>query len=104
LTGNGGDVSDHRLQIRAGKTLQLDANHVPTGEFEEVGKGEKDFREARSLRVKSSGQSCAIDNSFVLDQEENGQPAAILVSPDEKLALKMWTDQPSVHGKGFVGL
>lgn len=64
----------------------------------QVIEGVMDFRHPKNLK-NEAGEPVSIDNSFVLDKNESKRPAVVLEAPDKKLKLKLWTDQPSVHGE-----
>jgi aldose 1-epimerase len=57
-----------------------------------------DFRKPKSLR-DGQGNPLGVDNSLVFESTRNiEEPAAMLASPDGAVTLKLWTDQPGLHG------
>jgi aldose 1-epimerase len=91
LDGHQGDVTQQTVMVNASRTLETDADLLPTGRLLETNGTPFDF---------STFQSCPaeIDHSFVL----NGQrPAAVLKSATTGWSMEVDTDQPSIHV--FVG-
>ncbi|WP_264525900.1 aldose epimerase family protein [Flavobacterium sp. N502536] len=88
LDGHATDLSKQTLFIASDKILETNTEHIPTGNFTALLHHNFDFRTA-----KKCPQS--IDNSFVIESEN--EVAAILFSTTNKLQMKVFTDQPSVH-------
>ncbi len=91
LDGHQGDVTRQRMVVNADKTLETDAELVPTGRLLPVANDPLDFRQARPC-------PSTIDTSFVL---RGDKPAARLDSSRTGWSMEVETDQPSIHV--FVG-
>jgi aldose 1-epimerase len=104
LTGLSCEIAEHKLWINAREMLVIEKDSIPNGEIKHVNDTFYDFTTPKELK-DADGSTLKIDNTLVLDNERKAEePAAILESPDGQLTLKMWTDQPSVHGKCLSNL
>lgn len=104
LDGDGADSRRHRLRLRSGRFLPIDADGVPLGAIRDVRGTPFDFRCA--ARLDSAPQSHpqlrlnkGYNHAFILDADcrQMAQPAAELISADGSLALRMFTTLPAVH-------
>lgn len=88
LNGHTGDVRDQHMMVNSTRKLEADEENIPTGRILKLDHCPFDF---------TSPKKCpdAIDTTFVLD--DASLPAATLFSPESRLQLLVYTDQPGVH-------
>ena len=92
-----GSIRDHKLQVAADAYTVLGEGLIPTGEIRPVDGTHLDFRKPRFLRDEA-GDPIAYDNNLVLTAGRDlSAPAAIVIAPDNSLALKLRTDQPALQ-------
>lgn len=83
----GGDIDDHKLQIRAEKYLETDAQKVPTGNLLNTAGTEFDFRKAAAIG------EVPLDTVFSL---KNGEKQVVLVGDQSGISMEITTNQPAV--------
>lgn len=99
-----GTALDHFLKINAKQFTPLDQNLVPTGELRPVQGTIYDLNEGRTLR-DAQGKPLDYDINLVLNPARDfSQPVAELTSPDKKLKMELWTDQPGMQVYNSVHL
>lgn len=88
LDGHNSDVLNQMLFIDSKRMLETNADNIPTGNFTDLSGHDFDF---------STPKKCpeSIDNSFVI--EPSDKVVATLSSAKNKLKMKVYTNQPSVH-------
>ncbi|MFW5790626.1 MAG: aldose epimerase family protein, partial [Bacillota bacterium] len=100
---NGG-ILDHKLLINGDKITELNQNMVPTGNFKQVAGTVFDFRELKTIgqdinqRVKQLEIAGGYDHNWVLNTSGDYMNyAAMAVSGDEKLKMKIFTTKPGLQ-------
>lgn len=88
LDGHTGRVTGQQLAVSSQKILETTSDNIPTGNFISLEGHKFDFSTPKPCPEK-------IDNTFVLDGQY-GQTAT-LYSPQTKLKMAMFTNQPSVQ-------
>lgn len=88
LDGVSGNTLNQKLHINADVFLELDEENIPTGKFTELENHDFNFKNPKKVVA-------GIDHCFVL--KNNTEPAAILESEKNRLAMKVFTDQPAVQ-------
>jgi aldose 1-epimerase len=104
LDGDTAPVLGHRLRVAAAAMLPVHADMIPTGQVAPVDGGAFDLRQGRKIGDGlGHGQQQALgsgyDHCFVLDEAATrGEIAAAeLVSSDERLAMRLFTDYPGLQ-------
>ncbi len=104
LDGDAASVLRHRLHVAADAMLPVRADMIPTGGVEAVDGGPFDLRRAREIgeglgRGEQQARGSGYDHCFVLDPAAaRGELAAAeLVSSDERLAMRLFTDYPGLQ-------
>lgn len=99
----GGHVGAHRIMIDADHYLTQASDLCPTGDILDVTGTPFDLREPRRMNsgmVSSHPQiklaELGYDHYFVVDGE-GLRRAAWVESPDERVAMELWTNQPGVQ-------
>lgn len=98
------DCAGHTLSVQADRYMETDREQIPTGRLLPVDGTPLDLRAPRRLReglesphealVAASGY----DHALVFQEPRDlGDPVARAISPDGRLAMSMWTDQPTVQ-------
>ena len=82
-----GDVDDHKLQIRAEKYLETDAQKIPTGSLLNIAGTELDFRKAAAIG------EVPLDTVFSLTTD---QKQVVLVGDQSGISMEITTNQPAV--------
>jgi len=88
LDGHSEDIVNQDLFVNSSKTLETNIENIPTGKFFEVVRSPFDFSSPKECPTK-------IDNTFVLDENEN--VSAFLISKKNNLKMSVFTNQPAVH-------
>lgn len=88
LDGHKNSIENQELLVATNKLIDTDENNVPTGYFLNVSNLPFDFTSFKKCPEK-------IDNSFVI--QDNSKAVATLKSTKNKLQMKVYTNQPSVH-------
>lgn len=83
----GGSVSDHFMQVKASKILELDELNLPTGNLTKLKNNPKDYRENRLLGNRE------LDDVYVLDTME-GEDQVQLFAPLSGIKMKVLSNQP----------
>lgn len=95
--GTGDTVLDHTLQVNSSAYVQLGDDLAPTGAILPSGGTQYDLRGPRTLR-DAAGQALDYDICLALDTGRSfGDPLATVVSPEQDLTLKLWSDRPGVQ-------
>lgn len=97
----GGTVTDHRLQVAAGRVVPVDAALLPVGDPLPVAGSDHDFRQARRIGTGPGGRGH--DMCLCLDGPSHA-PAAELADPVSGRRLRLFTDRPGLQvyaGGGF---
>ncbi len=99
-----GEILDHKLLINGDKITELNQNMVPTGNFKQVAGTVFDFRELKTIgqdinqRVKQLEIAGGYDHNWVLNTSGDYMNyAAMAVSGDEKLKMKIFTTKPGLQ-------
>lgn len=88
LNGNG-SVSDHFLQIKAKKMLEVNEKQLPTGNLVKLKGHPKDYRESKLIGNRQ------LDDVYVLATDEE-EVAAQLFSPLTGVKMELRTNQPAI--------
>ncbi|MGA9590156.1 MAG: aldose epimerase family protein [Salegentibacter sp.] len=88
LNGNG-SVSDHFLQIKAKKMLEVNEKQLPTGNLVKLKGNPKDYRENKLIGNRH------LDDVYVLATDEE-EVAAQLFSPLTGVKMELRTNQPAM--------
>lgn len=104
LDGDAASVLRHRLHVAADAMLPVRADMIPTGEVAAVDGGAFDLRRARLIgeglgRGEQQARGSGYDHCFVLEPAaaRGERAAAELVSSDERLAMRLFTDYPGLQ-------
>ncbi|WP_108396755.1 aldose epimerase family protein [Devosia submarina] len=90
-------VLDHKYQVNSSAYTELGSDLVATGAILPSANTPYDLRIARTMR-DSSGAPIDYDIGLVLDTGRSlHDPIATVVSPDEDLTLKLWSDRPGLQ-------
>ncbi|MGZ9736380.1 aldose epimerase family protein [Flavobacterium sp. GNP002] len=88
LNGHHSEVLSQEMAVSSDKVLEKTTENIPTGVFLDLADSPFDF----SLPKKCPA---TIDTTFVLNKEND--VVASLFSPENKLKMTVYTDQPAVH-------
>lgn len=112
LDGEGAcTIDDHVLTVQADSFLPVDATGIPLGEAEPVDGTPFDLRQPTRLAAaeRSAHPQLSLapgfDHTWVLDR--GGEPAATLVSPQARLRVDLFSNQPGLQvytGGGLAGV
>lgn len=101
---SGSKSLDHVLQLSSGHYLPTDQGLIPTGEIKAVKDTSFDFSQAKLIGrdfLTESDQKIAggYDHAFVFQQEvtDGESTAAILISPNKDLTMRVKTTKPAVQ-------
>ncbi len=96
LDGRTGDVRRHRLQIDASHVAPVDDSLIPHGVLDPVDGGAFDFRTLRRIDDRAAG---IYDHGLLLTPQTRPMqhPAAVLVSADARLWMRLFTTMPSLQ-------
>lgn len=96
LDGDARGIANHRLQIRGGEVLPVDARQIPTGDVLPVAGTPFDFRQPRRA-IESDGR--VYDHCWRLADAcaDARQPAAVLTSADGRVAMELFTTLPGLQ-------
>lgn len=83
-------IDRHQLRLQAAHYTVVDAHNIPTGELRKVQGSELDFNRAKAL------DGLRLDHNFVVHGNLQ-QAAAELISPDQRLRLKVSSDYPGLQ-------
>lgn len=88
LDGHENGIENQELQVTSSEILETDEENVPTGIFSNIIDTSFDFLTFKNCPTK-------IDTSFVIS--DNSTSVATLKSATNKIQMKVFTNQPSVH-------
>lgn len=95
--GSSEHVLDHTYQVNSSAYTLLGDNLAPTGAILPSRGTAYDLRRPRRMR-DAAGQPVAYDIGMVLDSGRNlADPIATVVSPEQDLTLRLWSDRPGVQ-------
>lgn len=96
LDGRPGDVRAHRLQIDATHVAPVDEALIPLGQLAPVDDGVFDFRTLRRIDDQAEGR---YDHGLLLTPQARPMqhPAAVLVSGDGRLWMRLFTTMPALQ-------
>ncbi|MGM9483149.1 aldose epimerase family protein [Roseateles sp. NT4] len=104
LDGGTAPVLGHRLHVAAGRMLPVRPDMIPTGELAAVDDTAFDLRQARRIgdglgQGEQQRRGSGYDHCFVLDDAAaRGELAAAeLISTDERLSMRLFTDYPGLQ-------
>ncbi len=96
LDGRASDVRGHRLQIDATHVAPVDEALIPLGPLAPVDDGAFDFRALRRIDAQEAGD---YDHGLLLASPARPMlhPAAVLVSADARLWMRLFTTMPALQ-------
>ena len=95
--GTTDDVLDHTIQVNSSAYTELGEDLAPTGAILPSRGTIYDLRQPRTMR-DAAGQPVDYDMGLVLDTgRKHGDPIATVISPDQDLTLRLWSDRPGVQ-------
>lgn len=95
--GTTDDVLDHSIQVDSSAYTELGPDLAPTGAILPSSGTIYDLRQPRTMR-DANGAPVDYDIGMVLDTGRKlADPVASVVSPDQVLTLKLWSDRPGVQ-------
>jgi aldose 1-epimerase len=95
--GTGADVLDHTIGVNSSAYTELGEDLAPTGAILPSRGTIYDLRSPRTMR-DAAGKPVDYDIGMVLDTGRNSaDPVATVVSPEQDLTLKLWTDRPGLQ-------
>ena len=104
LDGGTAPVLRHRLHVAASRMLPVRPDMIPTGELAAVDGTAFDLRQARRIgdglgQGEQQRRGSGYDHCFVLDDAAaRGELAAAeLISTDERLSMRLFTDYPGLQ-------
>ena len=90
-------VLDHTVQVNSSAYTELGSDLAPTGAILPSANTKYDLRKPRTMR-DGGGNPVEYDIGMVLDTGRNfSDPIATVISPDQDLTLKLWSDRPGVQ-------
>lgn len=90
-------VLDHTIQVNSSAYTELGPDLCPTGAILPSRGTQYDLRKPRTMR-DANGAPVDYDIGMVLDTGRKlSDPIATVVSPDQDLTLKLWSDRPGVQ-------
>ncbi len=103
LNGVASDSREHFLQLSADRYLPVDATGAPSNGLCNVEGTSFDFRKLGKitdrLNLDGAVSENGYDHGFLLQKSVPGmtQPAAILISPDKRLGMELYSNQPAIQ-------
>lgn len=101
LAGIGsGSIHDHVAKIEADHFLDVDADLIPTGQFNEVAGSPLDFRQPTALgqRIDQLSETGGYDHCYVVRGSAGSlRPAATVIDPQSGRQLTIETTQPGMQ-------
>jgi aldose 1-epimerase len=94
---------DHSLQIRADRFLPITGVGIPLGELADVSETGFDFRSSkqivRDLMVDDQQKIVkGYDHAYMINPPHSLEsPVALVVSPDNKVTMQVFTDKPAIQ-------
>lgn len=90
-------VLDHTIQVNSSAYTELGEDLAPTGAILPSRGTIYDLRTPRTMR-DAAGNGVDYDMGLVLDQgRRTADPIATVLSPEQDLTLKLWSDRPGVQ-------
>ncbi|NGP16771.1 aldose epimerase family protein [Devosia aurantiaca] len=90
-------VLDHTIQVNSSAYSEVGPDLCPTGAILPSRGTIYDLRQGRTMR-DAQGQGVDYDIGMMLDSGRNkAEPIATVVSPNQDLTLKLWSDRPAVQ-------
>lgn len=102
LDGVQGDIRAHQLALKASYFQPVDSDGLPDGECLSVAQTSFDFRSPKSLAQdflsdRFQQVTGGYDHAFILDTHAPEQPVATLTSQDGRLALELFSREPTLQ-------
>ena len=99
------EITGHELTIDADRYLPIDAELIPTGDFDDVAGTPFDFRSAHMIGARIDADNVQLrmgggyDHTFVLNKHTPGAlaRAAKVSDPQSGRAMEVWTSEPGVQ-------
>ncbi len=91
------NILRHKLMINANEYLPKKAGNIPTGELKTVEKTVMDFRKSAVLGDKLVQIEGGFDHNYVLNERNVEEPAAVLISPQGNITLRLFCTQPGLQ-------
>lgn len=96
LTGAKKNITNHLVWINASSITETDSDLIPTGRLLSLSGTEFDFRNVAKLK-RDGFHFTGYDNNFILNEPGLSKPSAIVINPENGLALEMKTTEPAVQ-------
>lgn len=102
LDARHGDARDHKLQLNAERYLPVDSEGIPNADLKAVAGTSFDFRQPKTVAAEflQDDDQRAVkgyDHAFLLNTQDESQPAAELWSADGQLQLSVFTSAPALQ-------
>lgn len=91
------NILGHKLMIKANEYLPKKQCGIPTGELKPVEKTVMDFRKSAVLGDKLAHIEGGFDHNYVLNERNSEDPAAVLISPQGNITLRLFCTQPGLQ-------
>ena len=92
------NILGHQLMINAGEYLpKKKEGNIPTGELKLVEKTIMDLRKSAVLGDKLAHIEGGFDHNYVLNKRNPEDPAAVLISPQGNITLRLFCTQPGLQ-------
>lgn len=95
--GASDSIKTHQLKINARMYLPKTVLNVPSGVMQPVLDSAFDLQESTVLKERIEEIEGGFDHNYVLAENRNEEPAAILISPNQKLKLEIYCSQPGIQ-------
>ncbi|MEM6050855.1 galactose-1-epimerase [Erwinia sp. P7711] len=102
LDAQHGDARGHKLQLHADRYLPVDSEGIPNAALKAVAGTSFDFRQPKTvaeefLQDEDQRAVKGYDHAFLLNTQEETEPAAELWSEDGQLQLTVFTSAPALQ-------
>jgi len=91
------NILGHQLMINADEYLPKNECGIPTGELKSMEKTVMDFRKSAVLGDKLAHIEGGFDHNYVLSERNSEEPAAVLISPEGTIKLRLFCTQPGLQ-------